>query len=81
MAAESRECRSVAYSRRHLEQTVLYLVVQQHLEIDLLLANEGNSTMGNCASASCPSSVRPISPQFKPASAGACCAGSSAVDG
>jgi len=42
MAAESRGCRPAAYSRRRPEQTVLYRIVQQHLETYLMLAREGD---------------------------------------
>ena len=40
MAAESQGCRTVAYRRRHPEQTALYQVVQQHLETYLALVLE-----------------------------------------
>jgi len=42
MATESGGCRSAAYSRRHPEQTVLYRIVQQHLETYLMLSREGD---------------------------------------
>ncbi len=42
MAAESRGCRPAAYSRRRPEQTVLYRIVQHHLETYLMLAREGD---------------------------------------
>jgi len=38
MPTESQGCRTIAYRRRHPEQTVLNQVVQQHLESDLALA-------------------------------------------
>ena len=42
MATESGGCRPAAYSRRHPEQTVLYRIVQQHLETYLMLSREGD---------------------------------------
>ena len=42
MAAESRGCRAAAYSRRHPAKTVLYRIVQQHLETYLMLSREGD---------------------------------------
>ena len=42
MGAESRGCRPAAYSRRHPEQSVLYRIVQRHLETYLMLAREGD---------------------------------------
>jgi len=42
MAAESRGCRSAAYSRRHPDQTVLYRFIQQHLETYLMLSRVGD---------------------------------------
>ena len=42
MATESGGCRAAAYSRRHPEQTVLYRIVQQHLETYLMLSREGD---------------------------------------
>ena len=42
MAAELRGCRPAVYSRRHPEQTVLYHIVQHHLETYLMLARAGD---------------------------------------
>ena len=38
MAANPQGCRPAAYARRRPEQTVLYRLVQQHLETYLALA-------------------------------------------
>ncbi|MBK1631458.1 hypothetical protein CKO31_12040 [Thiohalocapsa halophila] len=40
MAVASQGCRSVPHCRRHLEQTTLYQIVQQHLETYLAFAGE-----------------------------------------
>jgi len=42
MAVASQGCRLVPYSRRHPENTILYRVVQQHLETYLALAREND---------------------------------------
>ncbi len=42
MAANPQGCRPAAYARRRSEQTVLYRLVQQHLETYLALACEGD---------------------------------------
>ncbi len=42
MSANPQGCRPAAYARCRLEQTVLYRLVQQHLETYLALACEGN---------------------------------------
>ncbi len=41
MAANPQGCRPAPYARRRPEQTVLYRLVQQHLEAYLALAQEG----------------------------------------
>ncbi len=42
MAAAAPGCRPAVYGRRHPEQTVLYRLVQEHLETYLALAREGD---------------------------------------
>jgi hypothetical protein len=42
MAASPQGCRPAVYARRRPEQTVLYSLVQQHLESYLALAREGD---------------------------------------
>ena len=42
MAANPQGCRPAVYARRRTEQTVLYRLVQQHLETYLALAWEGD---------------------------------------
>ena len=42
MAANPQGCRPTPYARRRPEQTVLYRLVQQHLETYLALAWEGD---------------------------------------
>jgi len=40
MAVAAQGCRAVPYCRRRPERTILYQIVQQHLETDLRLARE-----------------------------------------
>ena len=47
MAFASQGCGPAPYCRRHPEQTVLYQVVQQHLETYLALAGEGGKRPAN----------------------------------